>query len=139
MLYLKLERSMWVKKFNLHITFMYIHFSRYVNLQNCIVDTADIRKILDVFYIYFFGQWLAKIKLKKLYPHLWVCEQFCCKVLVQNGGYSLFCAWSLTLQINPPDQNEHWPFFPDLAEKCDGRNFSYTETQHWLVAQNLVI
>ena len=34
--------SMWVKKFNLQITSMYIHFSHYANPPKCIVDTADI-------------------------------------------------------------------------------------------------
>ena len=60
---------MWVKKLHLQITFMYIHFSHYANTPKCIVDTADIQKALDVFYIHFFGQWFVKIKLKKLYPH----------------------------------------------------------------------
>ena len=41
------------------------------------------------------------------YPHLCVCEQFCFKILVQNGGYSLFQAWSLTLQSDPPGQHGH--------------------------------
>ena len=62
-----------------------------------------------VFYIHFFGKWFVEIKLKKLYPHLWVCEQFCCKILVENGGYSLMqavfdfakqssrSAWTLTI------------------------------------------
>ena len=30
-------------------TFMYIHFSHYANPPKCIVDTADIRKTLDIF------------------------------------------------------------------------------------------
>ena len=59
-------RSLWVKKFNLQITFMYIHFSHYANPPKCIIDTADLKKTLDVFNIYFFGQWFVKIKLKKL-------------------------------------------------------------------------
>ena len=61
----KFFRSMWVKKFNLQITFMYIHFS-HANPPKYIVDTADIRKNLGVVYIYFFGQWFVEIKLKKL-------------------------------------------------------------------------
>ena len=44
------------KEFNLQITSMYIHFSHYANPPKCIVDTADIWKTLDVFYIYFFGR-----------------------------------------------------------------------------------
>ena len=52
-----------------------------------------------------------------LYPHLWVCKQFCCKILVQNSGYSLFQTWSLTLQSNPPGLHKHWSFFPDLHRK----------------------
>ena len=51
-----LGRSMWVKKFNLQMTFMCIYFSHYANPPKCIIDTADIRKILDNFYIYFFSQ-----------------------------------------------------------------------------------
>ena len=39
-----LGRSMWVKKFNLQMTFMYIYFSHYANPPKCIIDTADIRK-----------------------------------------------------------------------------------------------
>ena len=50
-----------------------------------------------------------------LYPHLWVCEQCCCKILIQNGGYTL--ARSLTLQSDPPDQHEHWQFLLDLHQK----------------------
>ena len=53
-------------KFNLQITFMDIHLSHYANLPKCIIDTDDIQKTLDVFYIYFFGQWFVEIKLKKL-------------------------------------------------------------------------
>ena len=60
------SRSMWVKKFNLQITLIYIHFSHYANPPKCIVDTVDIWKTLDVFCIYFFGQWFVEIKLKKL-------------------------------------------------------------------------
>ena len=75
-------RFMLVKKFNLQIIFMYIHFSHCANPTKCIVDTADIQKTLDVFYIYFFGQSFVEIKLKKLYPHLLVYEQFCWKILV---------------------------------------------------------
>ena len=51
-------------KFNLQITFMDIHLSHYANLPKCIIDTDDIQKTLDAFYIYFFGQWFVKIKLK---------------------------------------------------------------------------
>ena len=43
---LSFPRSMWVKKFNLQITFMYIHFSHYANPPKCIVDTANICKTL---------------------------------------------------------------------------------------------
>ena len=57
-------RSMWVKTFNPQITFMYIHFSHYVNPPKSIV--ADIQKTFNVFYIYSFGQWFIEIKLKKL-------------------------------------------------------------------------
>ena len=66
------SRSMLLKKFNLWIIFMYIHFSHYANPPKCIVDTADIWKILDVFYSYFFGQWFVKTKLKKL--SIFTCE-----------------------------------------------------------------
>ena len=78
---------MWVKKFNLQITFMYNHFSHYANPPKCSVDTADIRKTLDAFYIYLFGQWFVEIKLKELYPHLCVCEQFCCKILAFRDSF----------------------------------------------------
>ena len=43
-----------------------------------------------------------------------------------NGCYFLFQAQSLTLQSHPSGQHENWPFLPDLHQKCDGRNFSYT-------------
>ena len=52
-----------------------------------------------------------------LYPHLWVCEQLCCKTLVQNGGYSLFQTRSLILQSDPPGQHEHKPFLSHLHQK----------------------
>ena len=45
-------------------------------MAKCIINTDDIWKTLDGFYIYFSGKWFVKIKLKKLYPHLWICEQF---------------------------------------------------------------
>ena len=69
---------------NLHqINLMYIHFSHYTKPPKCVVDAADIRKTLDVFCIYFFGQWFVETKLKKFsILALWVCEQFCCKMLV---------------------------------------------------------
>ena len=60
---------------------------------------------------------------ESLYPHLWVCEQFYCKILVQNGGYSLFQALSLTLQNDPPGQHKHWPFLPELDQKMWWKEF----------------
>ena len=47
-----------------YIMYIYIHFShhafqyvlQYAKSPKCIVDTADIQKTLDIFYIYFFGQ-----------------------------------------------------------------------------------
>ena len=42
-------RSMLGTKFNLQITFMYIHFCRYVNPPKFIVDTADIRKTMFLY------------------------------------------------------------------------------------------
>ena len=109
-------RSMWVKKFNLQIAFMHIHYSHYANPPKCIIDTANIQKI-QCFYIYFFCQWFVKIKLKKFsIASLCVYEQFCCKISVQNG-YSLFQAGSLTLQSHPPGQHGHWPILPDLHQK----------------------
>ena len=47
-----------------------------------------------------------------LYPHLWICEQFC-----------LFQVQSLTLQIDPPGQHKHWPFLPDLHRKMWWKEF----------------
>ena len=44
-------RFMWVKKFNLQITFLYIHFSHYVYSPKCIVDITDIQKTIDHFDI----------------------------------------------------------------------------------------
>ena len=58
-----------------------------------------------------------------LYPHLWVCEQFNCKILVQNGGYSLFQTQSLTLHRDAPGQHKHWSFFPDLQRKMWWKEF----------------
>ena len=54
---------------------------------------------------------------ENLYPHLWVCEQFCCKILVQNDGYSLFQARSVTSQNDPPCQHKHWSLLLDLHRK----------------------
>ena len=34
-----------------------------------------------------------------LYSHFWVCEQFCCKILVPNGGLSLFLSIFKTTNI----------------------------------------
>ena len=101
-------RSIWMKKFSLQITFMYIYFNHYANPPKCIVYTADIGKTLDDFLYLFFWSMICQNQIEEtLYPHLRVCEQFCCKILVQNGGYSLFQAQSFTLQSNPPGQHEH--------------------------------
>ena len=37
-----------------HHAFQYV--LQYAKSPKCIVDTADIQKTLDIFYIYFFGQ-----------------------------------------------------------------------------------
>ena len=50
-------------------------------------------------------------------------EQFCCNIWVENGGYCLFQARSLTLQSDPPGQHEHWPFLPDLHRKMWWKEF----------------
>ena len=116
-------RSMWVKKFNLQITFLYIHFSHYANPPNCIVDTADTKNNWCFLYL-FLQSMICRNQIEEtIYPHLWVCEQFCCKILVQNGGYSLFQARSLTLQSNPPGLHKHWSFSPDLHRKMWWKEF----------------
>ena len=83
------------------------------------------KKKLDVFYIYFFGQWFVKIKLKKL--SILTCEFVssfvvrywykmvatpCSRHVVFGFAKQFRSAWTLTLSswITP--------------KKCDGRNFS---------------
>ena len=95
-------RSMWVKKFNLQLTFIYIHFSHNANPPNCIVDAAGTRKHLMFFISISSVNDLSKSNWRN-YPHLWVCEQFCCEILVQNGSYSFFQAQYLILQSDPPE------------------------------------
>ena len=57
--------SVWVKKFNLQITIMFTHFSHYANPPKCIIDTADMRKTLDIFYIYFFQSMICQNQIKE--------------------------------------------------------------------------
>ena len=109
-------RSRWVKKFNLQMTFMFIHFSHFANPPKCILDTADTQKILDVFYIYFFGQLFVEIKLKKLsiltyeFVSNFVARYWHKMVTTPYPRYSLWLS-------NPPDQHEYWPFLPGLYQK----------------------
>ena len=101
---LKVSLGSWrVKKLNLQITFIYIHFSHYANPPKCIVDTADIQKALDVFYIYFFTQWSSKLNWRNCLSSLVICEQFCCNILVQK--------WLLLLQGTVFDFAK-WSFRP---------------------------
>ena len=80
-------KSMWVNKFNLQSLCqpnkMYHRYSWYTK---------------NTWYFLYLFLWsvICRNQIEKtLYPHLWVCEQFCCKILVQNGDYSLFQAkWS---------------------------------------------
>ena len=89
----------------------------------CIVDTAKMRKTLDVFYIYFFGQWFVEIKLKKL--SILTCEfvsnfvaRYCYKMVATPCSRQ-----SLTLQSDPPSQYKHSPFLPDLHQKMWWKEF----------------
>ena len=107
-----------VEKLNLQITF------NYANPLKWVVDTADIRKNIWWFLYQFLQPMICRNQIEEtLYPHLWVCKQFCCKILVQNGGYSLFRARSLTLQSDLPGQHEHWPFLPELHRKMGWKEF----------------
>ena len=115
---------------------MYIHFSQYANQPKCIVDTADIWKTLDVFNIYFFGQWFVEIKLKKL--SILTCE-FVSNV-VARYWYKMVATpcsrhdlWLCKAILQVSTNTEY--FFLTYTEKCDGRNLSYTQIKHWLVAQ----
>ena len=95
-------RSMWVKKFNLQITFMYIHFSHYVNPPKCIIGTADIRKTFD-----FFGQWFVEIKLKKLSIFTFeFTNNFVARDWYKMVATPCF-THSLALQNDPPSQHKH--------------------------------
>ena len=103
--------SMWVKKFNLQITFKYIHFSTMPNRRY-----SWNTKNTWCFHIYFFGQWFVKIKLKKLIAILLQD--------IETKWWLLFVQTrSLTLQSDPPGQHEHWPFLPDLHQKIWWKEF----------------
>ena len=115
-------RSMWVKKFNLQITFMYIHFSHYANPPKMYCRYSWQTKSTWCFLYLFLQSMICQNQVEEtLHPHLWVCEQFCCKILVQNCSYSLFQA--LTFESDPPDQNKHWRFVPDLHRKMRWKEF----------------
>ena len=62
-----------------------------------------------------------------LYLHLWLCEQICCKILVQNSDYS-FCSrhglWLCKAIIQVSMNIDH--IFLTDTKKCEGRNLSYT-------------
>ena len=91
---------------------MYIHFNYYANPPKCILDTADIRKTLDVFYIYFFGLWFVKIKLKKL--SIFTCE------FVSN----FVARYWYKMVVNPHSRHiDHWPFLPDSHWKMWWKEF----------------
>ena len=95
---------MGVKKFNLQITFMYIHFSHYANQPKY---TAEIRKTLNVFCIYFLGQWFVKTKLKKLF--ILTCE------FVSNFA----ARYWYKMVVTPCSRHghKHLQFLPDLHHK----------------------
>ena len=93
----------------------------------CIVDTADIWKTLDVFYIYFFNHWFVEIKLKKL--SILTCEFV--SNLIARYWYKMVATpcsrhslWLCIGMLLVSTNIDH--FFLTYNEKCDGRNFSYT-------------
>ena len=132
---------MWVKKWNLQITFMYIHFSNYANPPKCIVDAVEIRKTL-----YFFGQWFVEIKLKKLssFVSLWT-------ILLQDIGIKwwLLLVPGIGLWVCKAIlQHERYPFLPGLHQKMWWKEFLLHIDQtltvsskfgdlSWLVAKNI--
>ena len=130
------------KKSNLQIIFMYIHFSNCANTPKCIVDTADIWKTLDVFYISFFGQWFVEIKLKKLsiltckFVNNFVARYWYKMVATPCSRHGLWLCKAIL-------QHEHQPFLPGLHQKMwwkefllhvvmKGFSFTY-RSKHWLV------
>ena len=105
-------RSMGVKKFNLQITFMYIHFSHYANQPKY---TAEIRKTLNVFCIYFLGQWFVKAKLKKLF--ILTCE------FVSNFAARYW--YKMVVTPCSRHDHKHLQFLPDLHHKMWWKEFLF--------------
>ena len=105
-------RSIWVKKFNLQITFMYIHFSHYANQPK---HTAEIRKTLNVFCIYFLGQWFVKTKLKKLF--ILTCE------FVSNFAARYW--YKMVVTPCSRHDHKHLQFLPDLHHKMWWKEFLF--------------
>ena len=127
----KFFRSMWVKKFNLQITFMYIHFS-HANPPKYIVDTADIRKNLGVVYIYFFGQWFVEIKLKKLsIPTCEFVSSFVARYWYKMVATpcSRYGPWLFKAILQVTTNIDR--FFLTYTKTCDGRNFSCRSSIYW--------
>ena len=118
-------RSMWMKKLNLQNTFMCIHFSHYGHPPRFIVDTADIRKTLEIICIHFVGQWLVEIKLKELSIRTYeFLSNFVARYLYKMVALFQASLWpcKAILQVST---NIHY-FFLTYTEACGGRDFSYT-------------
>ena len=101
---------------------------------------TKMKETLDVFHIYFFGQWFVKIKLKEL--SLLICEFV--SNFVARYWYKMVATpcsrhglWLCKAILQVSKNIDH--LFLTYTKKCDGRNFSYTYIKHWLVAQNLVM
>ena len=137
-----LPRSMWVKKFNLQSNFMYIHLSHNPNPPKCIVDTADIWKTLDVFYIYlcyyisiyiyviYFVNDLSKSNWRNSLSSLKSVWAILLHDVSTEWWLFLVPGMILTLQSNPPGQYEHWPFLPDLHQKNVIERISLTHSSN---------
>ena len=119
--------SMSVKKLNIKITFVCIHFSHYANPPKCIVDTADIpKKHLMSFISISLVNYLLKSDLKK--HSVLTCEFV--RNFVARYWYKMVAThcsrhglWLFKVIVQVSKNFDH--FFLTCTKKCDGRDFSY--------------
>ena len=129
-------RSMWVKKFNLQITFMHIHYSYYANPPKCIIDTANIQKTQCFLYLFL----LSMICQNKTEEILY-CEFVCLwAILLQD----ISTKWLLfvpgrVFDFAKPSSRSAWTLTNSSWLTPKNMKETITQIKHWLIAQNLVM
>ena len=130
-------RSKWVKKFNLQITFMHIHYSHYTNPPKCIIDTGNIQKTQCFLYLFLLSMICQNKTGEILYCEfvsLWA-------ILLQDIGtkWWLLLVPGRVFDFAKPSSRSAWTL--SNSSWLTPKNVMETITliKHWLIAQNLVM